>query len=154
MKQDISDMITHMFNKINFDVTNVHVEMEKPGEYYINIESDDAPLLTMWNGDVLRALQHVISSMCRSRKFFEEEDARVKIDVGGYRRKQEESVIKMAEERVKRAIESKSTQILPPMSPYFRRLVHMHITENYTDLVTESSGEGDQRHIKIIVRTD
>jgi hypothetical protein len=38
---------------------------------------------------------------------------------------------------------------LPPMSPYFRRIVHLHIASNESlkDLTTESSGEGDYRQV-------
>jgi spoIIIJ-associated protein len=150
MKQELVDFINTMFNKLKFDLTDVHVEMVKQGEFYVNIDTDDAPLFTMWNGDVMRALQHIISSVCRAQNLLGE-DAHVKIDICGYRKKQEDSVIKMAEERVKRALETKSTQILPPMSPYFRRLVHMYIAEKYENLSTESSGEGDHRHIRICI---
>jgi spoIIIJ-associated protein len=148
MKHPIHDFLTTMFNKLQFDVSDIHVEMIKPGEFYVNIETDDAPLFTMWNGDVLRALQHILSSVCRSQKFLEE-DAQLKVDICGYRKKQEESVIKMAEERIKKTLETKSTQILPPMSPYFRRLIHMYVAEKYDNLSTESAGEGDHRHIRI-----
>lgn len=150
-KQELQEFITSMFNKLQFDLSEVHVEMIRPGEFYVNIDTDDAPLFTIWNGDVMRALQHVISSACRARNFLGE-DAQIKIDICGYRKKQEDSVLKMAEERVKRALETKSTQILPPMSPYFRRLVHMHISEKYENLTTESAGEGDHRHIRICVK--
>ena len=151
MKNELTDFITTMFNKLQFDLSDVHVEMVKEGEFYVNIDTDDAPLFTMWNGDVMRALQHIISSTCRARNLLEE-GSQIKVDICGYRKKQENSVLKMAEERIKKTIESKSTQILPPMSPYFRRLVHMHIADKYENLTTESAGEGDHRHIRIRVK--
>lgn len=150
MKNELQSIVSTLFHKMDLDLTQVSVEMLGEGEYYMNIESDDAPLLTMWNGDVMRALQHLLHSICRSQNLLGEND-RLKIDVGGFRKKQEESVIRMAEEKIKKALETQSTQLLPPMSPYFRRLVHVHITNNHKNVATESAGEGDQRHIRIKV---
>ena len=44
---------------------------------------------------------------------------------------------------------------LPPMSPYFRRIVHTHVavTPSLSDLTTESVGEGDYRQIVIRLKT-
>ena len=151
MKNELIDFITTMFNKLQFDLSDVHVEMIKEEEFYVNIDTDDVPLFTMWNGDVMRALQHIVSSACRARNLLGE-NAQVKVDICGYRKKQEDSVLKIAEERVKKTLETKSTQILPPMSPYFRRLVHMYIADKYENLSTESAGEGDHRHIRIHVK--
>jgi spoIIIJ-associated protein len=153
MKKQLETIIRDMFNHMRLDLTDIQIEMKSPGEYYLNIDSDDSQLLTMWNGDVLRGLQHIISCICRSQKLFAEDEAHIKVDVNGYRKKQEESVIRIAEERISRALETKAPQALPPMSPYFRRLVHMHISEKYQDLTTESAGEGDQRHIRVIVKS-
>ncbi|EKD48220.1 MAG: hypothetical protein ACD_65C00059G0001, partial [uncultured bacterium] len=41
-------------------------------------------------------------------------------------------------------------QSLPPMSPYFRRLVHMHLMQpEFDDLVTKSNGQGSFRQVVI-----
>ena len=151
MKTELIDFITTMFNKLQFDIDDVHVEMVKEGEFYVNINTDDAPLFTMWNGDVMRALQHIFSSTCRARNLLGE-DSQIKVDICGYRKKQEDSVLRIAEEGIKKALGSKSSQSLPAMSPYFRRLVHMHIADKYETLVTESAGEGGHRHIRILIK--
>ena len=42
------------------------------------------------------------------------------------------------------------------MSPYFRRIVHLHIanTPSFSDLMTESIGEGDYRQIVLRLKDE
>ena len=63
--------------------------------------------------------------------------------------RQEANVIKMAERKADFARSSQQPQSLPAMAPYFRRLIHLHLAEKFEDLVTESDGEGDFRHVII-----
>ena len=53
---------------------------------------------------------------------------------------------------VKKAVERLGTNIaeipLPPMSPPDRRLIHIFVQE-YTDVTSESNGEGRERHVVI-----
>ena len=45
---------------------------------------------------------------------------------------------------------------LSPMSPYFRRIVHLHIanSENLQDLTTQSTGEGEYRQIVLMLKDE
>ena len=71
------------------------------------------------------------------------------LDVDGYRRAQEDKVCRIAEQKADFVRRKKTNVALPPMSPYFRRVVHLYIAgnENMQDLTTESIGEGDYRQI-------
>ena len=77
----------------------------------------------------------------------------VTVDVDGYRKDQEEKVLS----KVKRTIElmkerNLSEMKLYPMSPYFRRVVHVWIAKEYPELTTESTGEGPGRSIKVLYK--
>jgi predicted RNA-binding protein Jag len=54
----------------------------------------------------------------------------------------------MAERKIEATRKSRRPQILPPMSPYFRRKIHMLcMGAGYNDIETISEGTGDRRHI-------
>ncbi len=56
----------------------------------------------------------------------------------------------LAERKVEAARETGRKQILPPMSPYFRRKIHLMCMESgFEDIETFSEGDGDRRQIII-----
>ena len=72
-----------------------------------------------------------------------------KMALTGYRRAQEEKVCRMAEQKADFVRRTGNRVALAPMSPYFRRIVHLHVANNpdMQEFVTESTGEGDYRQI-------
>ena len=94
------------------------------------------------------SLQHLLKSIFRSQSILDEGD-HVKVDVDSYRMKQESSVLNMVDSRAQQVIESGRDSVLPPMSSFFRRLVHLHVKENYPVLNTFSSGDRDHRSVCI-----
>lgn len=93
-------------------------------------------------GDTLRALQFMVSSALRSNNFVQ---TRVHIDVADYKKQRAERVAERAETWVKQVKDSGEPVELKPMSAADRRTVHKLANEE--GLVTESVGEGHDRHI-------
>jgi predicted RNA-binding protein Jag len=70
----------------------------------------------------------------------------------------------MQEEKVKKIAEAKADFVrrtgnriaLSPMSPYFRRIIHLYVanTPQLQDLTTESVGEGDYRQIVLKMKDE
>ena len=116
----------------------------------VNVVATDPSRLIGWHGETLNAVQHLVKSMIRTEKKLEKAPFIV-MDVDGYRLMQEDKVKKIAEAKADFVRRTGSRVTLPPMSPYFRRIVHMHIanTPSLSDLTTESVGEGDYRQIVI-----
>ena len=107
---------------------------------------DDSGLLIGREGQTLAALQYLASRMV-SRGM--EAAVRVHLDVGAYRRRQEEKLCEMAlalAERVRTTGRSFSTR---PLSSYHRRIVHLAL-QDMTDLQTRSSGEGALKRVVIV----
>jgi len=105
----------------------------------------DANFLIGQNGDNLQALQHIVRLLVRK-----ETDDMIKfsLDVNSYKKDQESSVLDLAKEMAKQAVEERKTVVMRPMSAYNRRLVHMYLSNN-SDIVTESVGEEGDRRIVI-----
>ena len=69
-------------------------------------------------------------------------------NVGDWREKQEEHLRILAKEAAERAKETGNPQPIYNLTPSQRRIVHMELT-NDKEVVTESTGEGDERYLVI-----
>ena len=78
------------------------------------------------------------------------------LDIDGYRKSQEDKVCKIAEQKADFVRRTGSHIALAPMSPYFRRIVHLHVASSpqLQDLMTESVGEGEYRQIVLKLKGD
>ncbi|MDD3498640.1 MAG: hypothetical protein PHH24_04040 [Candidatus Moranbacteria bacterium] len=97
------------------------------------------------NGDNLQALQHLVRLIVRKKT---EERMKFILDVNSYKKEKNESIVHLANDMAKKAIEEGKVVALRPMSAYERRLVHMELSEN-ENISTESIGEGEERKIVI-----
>ncbi|NOS68158.1 MAG: hypothetical protein HOO67_07435 [Candidatus Peribacteraceae bacterium] len=141
------------FLSLPFDAINV--TEEEGGITRVDIVSNQASRIIGWHGETLNGLQHLLKSIVRSKEHLEKSPFIV-VDVDGYRRMQEDKVRKIAEQKADFVRRTGSRIALAPMSPYFRRIVHLHIanTPTMSDLATESVGEGDYRQIVLRMKDE
>ncbi len=114
----------------------------------IDIEGDDLGLLIGRRGETLASFQYVINLML-ARKLHNK--ALVGIDVGGYRRRREESLRNLAGRMAERVRMTGQSVTLEPMPPNERRIIHIALSES-PHVVTVSIGEGDARKVAITPR--
>ncbi len=151
MELVIKETLEKLLDVLGAPYTAVKVVEENKGVYYVEIDTNNSSLLIGWHGENINAIQHVLKSLLWKQGV--DSKSQVIVDVDGYKKRQEESVIRMAEKKAEQAISTQKTIKLPPMSAYFRRQVHLHLSNDakYKDAVTtESDGEGKDRCIKII----
>ncbi len=134
-------------------VSYVGVKINKEGDniYYTEIETDNSSLLIGWHGETIASIQHILK--CLLWKQGIESKTQVIVDVDGYKKRQEDSVIRLAERKAELVTSDQKSITLPPMNAYLRRKVHLHLADSdkFKDLVTtDSVGEGVRRQIKII----
>ena len=111
---------------------------------------DDVQLVIGRRGQVVDALQHLVSKMLvKHRPEGAERGKPVVVDAGGYRAKHVERLGGLAMRMADKAKESGKPVDLSPMSAFDRRIVHMALAE-IEGVKTESEGEGDLRHIVVI----
>lgn len=70
------------------------------------------------------------------------------LDINEYKKKKNEYIKDMAKTMASEVALTKEKKILPPMSSYERRLIHAELAGR-PDVVTESQGEGSDRHLVI-----
>ncbi len=93
-------------------------------------------------GETIRALQFMVNTALRNNGY---QLTRVNVDVADYKKARANRLIDHAADWVKQVINSGKPLDLPPMNAADRRTIHKLASEE--DLLTESVGEGRDRHI-------
>jgi spoIIIJ-associated protein len=123
------------------------------GRTYISIvseeeDNDALKALVGPDGEVLEALQELarLSVLTTTGN-----RSRLVLDITGYREGRSEELQKIAEDAVAEAKETGRDVALEPMSAYERKIVHDAVAE--LGLISESEGEGSNRHIVVSVES-
>lgn len=116
----------------------------RQGRAYVSIESDDDSLSVLAEPDTVQALQEVTRLAVQSKTGT---FSRMILDVAGSRDARRRQLEKLVDAAVVKLDEGASQASLPSMSSYERKLVHDIVAER--ELISESYGEGAQRHTVI-----
>ncbi|OGJ56740.1 hypothetical protein A2635_04095 [Candidatus Peribacteria bacterium RIFCSPHIGHO2_01_FULL_51_9] len=150
----VKDILTRLLDALQFDHTDITVGQEED-MLRVEISAPRPSQIIGWHGETLNAIQHLAKSILREKEHLDRAPF-ILLDVDGYRKIQEDKVRQAAERKADFVRRTGSRIALAPMSPYFRRLVHMHVanTPALQDLTTESIGEGDYRQIVLRLKEE
>lgn len=101
-------------------------------------------------GDTLRAFQQLLSTTLKNK------DAaihRVNLDIADYKRQRYDRLIEQTTGWVKQVRDKGEPVHLEPMNAAERRVVHQAVGD-YSDIITQSEGEGRDRHIVLSLKSD
>lgn len=140
--QFLKDLISSMSVKAEYEILN------QDGNTVINITGTDLGILIGRRGDTLEALQF-ITNLAVARKIADK--SRIIIDVEGYRKRREETLINLAKRLADRVKKSGNRVVLEPMSPQERRIIHTAL-QNEWKVSTFSEGEGSNRKVVISLK--
>jgi spoIIIJ-associated protein len=152
----VEDVLKNLLSQAGLAFTSLQISFEKKtNATRVDIIAPELSRLIGWHGETLNSLQHLAKSIVRAK---EKTDSNpfIILDVDGYRRMQEDKVRKIADQKADFVRRTGSRIALSPMSPYFRRIVHLHVAETpeLSDLTTESIGEGDYRQIVLKLKNE
>lgn len=151
MEKILTDLIQDLTQKMDIKINKLEIG-KKDDSYYINLETEEPSLLIGPGGETIRAMQLILKILLWRKA---QQEVNIFLDIDNYRKRQEESVITLAERKAALARTTGQDQALLPMSPYFRRLVHVHLSQpEFQDLTTESIGEGPHRKVIIKLKTE
>jgi spoIIIJ-associated protein len=142
-KIKIKKIATDFFKKLDFD-GKVTIA-EEPEMIWINFETEDSGFLIGHHGETLKALAWVLKLKLG------EDGWNVILDINNYKKDKKDRLAQMAWDLAAKARETGRPQVMPAMSAYERRLVHMALTDQ-VDIIAESEGEEPDRHIVIKVK--
>lgn len=143
----VVDFISTITDHMGFPATVV-VAFREEHKLGLRLDTDHANILIGRKGKNLDALQ-LLANVVAAR--FTDSDIKVVIDTEGYRNRREEQLINMAHtvgDKVKR---SGGSELLEPMNPFERRLIHTALND-IDDIGTESEGEGLYKQVRIFYR--
>ena len=147
MEKKIKALASQFLVHLGIDFTDVEIHVLDEKNFRLNVVSDSPNLLIGHHGENLMAMQKILKVMLHKEYG---EDIIVTFDVDNYRQRQEENVLSITEQKIQEVRATQTQVALPPMSAYFRRLVHLFIRDGeYSDLETESMGDGNYRQVMI-----
>ena len=128
----------HYANDVCEDRKTVHVD----------IRGNDLGVLIGRRSETLNALQ-LIASLIVSKAA--DQWVQLIVDVEGYRTRREHQLRQMARRIAEQAIKTGKRQVLEPMTPNERRIIHLELRE-HPDVETESIGEEPNRKVTITLK--
>lgn len=141
--RETKERIQEFFDKMGFSVQiNASFEDETLS---VNLKSNEPQILIGRRGEVLRCLQKILGAILAKRF---ERDFYLQLDINEYKKKKAQYLREIAQEIANEVVLTKKEKILPVMSSYERRIIHLELSER-SDVVTKSIGEEPERRIVI-----
>lgn len=134
------------FRKTTFEV-EVDFLPQKDQTLPVNLKTEEPQILIGEGGETLMEIQHLLKAILR-KKIERGERFYLDIDINDYKKKKTTYLKEMAKESAEEVVLTKKEKILPPMSAYERRIIHMELADN-PNIVTESTGEEPERSVAI-----
>lgn len=111
----------------------------------LNINGKDLGILIGKRGQTLDSIQYLVNLAVNKDQV---EKERIIVDVAGYRRRREDTLRRLAMKMADKVKREGRKQVLEPMSPHERRIIHSTLQSN-KDVMTYSEGEDPYRHVII-----
>jgi spoIIIJ-associated protein len=120
---------------------------ENDTQILVRLYGADGHRLTDKGGELLDAIQVLANKSLVGRKVEKE----IELDCEDFKSSREQDLVKRANEVAERVRSSGREELLPPMSPIERRIVHIALRED-ADVTTDSRGDGFFKRVAIIPR--
>ena len=147
VKEDLSQVAGLFLREmlVNMGVL-AQVEIFKRSDNTIlNINGKDLGILIGKRGQTLDSIQYLVNLAVNKDQV---EKERIIVDVAGYRRRREDTLRRLAMKMADKVKREGRKQVLEPMSPHERRIIHSTLQSN-KDVMTYSEGEDPYRHVII-----
>lgn len=125
----------------------VGVQEEEEVKYItVNLEGEHLSELIGFHGKVFDSIQNILGLIVN--KQLDLHEYRLLLEINDYRAQREEYLKQYAQRAAMEVKMNKSPLELSPMKPFERRIIHMVLKDD-PEVLTESTGEGNDRRIII-----
>ncbi len=141
-KEDLSkflDSFSSAFGELSYEINKNNNLVE------VNITGENSSKLIGYRGDIINALQTVISAIANKRT---SDRVRISLDICDYKSKRENTLKELARKLEKTVLRTKKKVVLEPMTAYERKILHTEL-QNSKGVTTYSIGE--EPHRKLVV---
>ena len=143
----IVDFIEETTRHMGFPTTT-KISYREPDKIGIRLDSEHSGILIGRKGKNLDALQ-LLANVVASR--LDHGDMKIILDSENYRSRREETLIRLAQKVGDQVKRTKKSQLLEPMNPFERRLIHTTLND-IAEIATKSEGEGLYKKVKVFYR--
>lgn len=143
-KVTAEEFIEGVLNSLQLKGEIEKTEDEKFARY--NVTGEDLNDLIGHHGDCMMALSYLMTLTCKS-----EDRKKIVLDVEGYRKKREESLIALAKRIASKVAKSGHFYKLEPMDASERKIIHTALQED-DRVTTLSKGEEPHRYLMVFPR--
>jgi len=132
------------------ELTDVTLRIEeKEDGAVITFEGEGIAVLIGHHGETLDALQYLVALTCNR---IDGEYYRITLDCGNYREKREATLQALAARIAAKVKKTGRSQLLEPMNPYERRIIHA-VVSDIEGVYSKSKGEEPNRRVVILSET-
>ncbi|SDL15519.1 RNA-binding cell elongation regulator Jag/EloR [Natronincola ferrireducens] len=145
-EEEAKKFLQEMFKGMGID-SEIEADL-KGDKLNIYLEGSNMGVVIGRRGQTLDAVQYLTSLVVNKNR---ENYLKVFIDTENYRKKREETLIKLANKMARKAKKMGKSITLEPMNPYERRIIHATL-QNNPFVQTYSEGEEPYRKVAITVK--
>ncbi len=147
-QQKVLEIIGNILSQLNLDENQYQIDLAEGENINITLSlpAESAGVFVGRHGESLSSLRMIFSLILFQRFNVW---PKIHLNVNDYQERREEALKEIAESAVEKAVSLKKEIILPNLSSYERRLVHMYLSER-TDVKTESRGVPPLRQMVVI----
>lgn len=137
------EFLDKIFGKLGVKVKN---EVSYDNDFiYLSFSGDDLGILIGRRGETLDSLQYLVNLVVGKKT---EQKYRIILDVEGYRKRREETLIKLAHRLSEKVKKTGHNIVLEPMNPHERRIIH---TALQNDIKVRTFSEGEEPYRKVVI---
>ena len=144
----IKEVVREFFEKMTVEVSNIEASLsveENRDVINLNVKMDEPQILIGQGGQTLLEIQRLLR-MVLSKKL--QKVFYLNLDIDDYKKQKVEYLKELAKNLADQVATTGEEKNLLPMSSYERRIIHAELADRI-DIMTESQGDGFDRHIVI-----
>lgn len=142
------DYLTGILQAMELTGVTLRIEEKEDGAV-ITFEGEGIAVLIGHHGETLDALQYLVALTCNR---IDGEYYRITLDCGNYREKREATLQALAARIAAKVKKTGRSQLLEPMNPYERRIIHA-VVSDIEGVYSKSKGEEPNRRVVILSET-
>jgi spoIIIJ-associated protein len=112
---------------------------KRPDIVFVIFEGPDKAILLRNDGSLLLAIEHVLNKVS---------PVKVQVDCEFYRKRKEKRLKEYAQRVAQQVLDTGREEILEPMNPYERRIIHI-VANEVPGVTSESIGDGFLKKVKV-----
>ena len=142
-EEDVKNFLKDLFRGMDLEV---QIRIDRKGDTLnVDLEGPNMGVVIGRRGQTLDAVQYLTNLVVNKGK---EEYIKVFIDTENYRKKREETLIRLANKMARKVRKIEKTITLEPMNPYERRIIHSTLQGNP---FVQNYSEGDEPFRKVAI---